>query len=83
VTSREELIRLMAQWWECPPAVAAEAFSRNLAAWKQAMAEYGVPEHPAGECPSVPCPCAVADELVTARAYELLGLRPGENEETR
>jgi hypothetical protein len=74
VADRANLDHLLAQWWECPVDAATEAVDRNLAAWKQAMAEFGVPDHPGGKCPSLPCPCSAMTELITFRAYELLGL---------
>lgn len=47
---------------------------QHFAAWKQALAEFGVPGHPGGKCPARPCPCSPMAELVTFRAYELMGL---------
>ena len=74
MSGREERAHLMAQWWECPLPMAEDALSEIFAAWKQAMAEMGVPEHPGGKCPAQPCNCGALMELVTFRAYELMGL---------
>lgn len=53
-----------------------------VAAFTQACAEEGIPPHPGGECPAVPCPCQ--DERVCRRvedravaiAAERLGVDP-------
>lgn len=45
---------------------------RVMGALKLAMQDLGVPEHPAGECPESPCPCAGTTELVERRALLLL-----------
>lgn len=72
--NREELNHLLAQWHECPVPMAAEALDQNIAAFKQAMADLGIPEHPGGQCPSEDCDCLALMEVVTFRAYEILGL---------
>lgn len=72
--SRKQMDHLLAQWLECPVPVAAESFDRNVAAFKQAMAELGIPDHPGGQCPSEDCDCMALVEVVTFRAYEILGL---------
>jgi hypothetical protein len=45
---------------------------RTLGAFKLAMRELGVPEHPDGKCPSQPCNCAGMADAVEARAIELV-----------
>lgn len=67
-------VRLLAQYYEMPLAETAAAFDRALAAFRQAMAEFGIPEHPGGRCPSPGCQCSPLEALVSARADELLGL---------
>ena len=42
------------------------------AAFGQAMAELGVPEHPGGVCPDVWCVCVPFEPLVMARVAALL-----------
>lgn len=81
MSDRENLDRLMAQWLECPLEVSAAALDQNLAAWKQAMTEFGVPDHVNGKCPALPCPCGAMEKQVTRRAYELLGLPASATEE--
>ena len=76
MNSREQLDGLLAQWWECPRDTASVTLDRTIAAWKQAMAESGVPEHPEGRCPSQPCPCEAVADQVTRRACELMSLPP-------
>lgn len=76
MSEREQLDSLLAQWWECPRDMASVTLDRTIAAWKQAMAESGIPEHPGGKCPSQPCPCEAASDQVTVRACELLPLSP-------
>lgn len=73
---REELHHLTAQWLECAVPVAAEALDRAVAAFKQALAELGIPDHPGGQCPAASCQCMTLEEIVTFRAYEILGLPP-------
>ena len=75
--NREELDHLIAQRHECPVPVAAEGLDRAFAAFKQALAEVDVPEHPGGQCPTASCECMALAEVVTFRAYEILGLPPG------
>jgi hypothetical protein len=65
---------LLAQYYECPPEAAAALWAQSIAAWKQAMAEFGIADHPGGKCPAPDCQCSPLSELVTARAYELLRL---------
>ncbi len=72
--NREELDHLTAQWHECPVPVAAEALDRVFGAFKQALAELGIPDHPGGQCPAEDCDCMALIEVVTFRAYEILGL---------
>jgi len=45
-----------------------------LGAYRQAMADLGIPLHRQGQCPPepYPCPCKGMDEAVQARAIELL-----------
>ena len=74
MASHEEFYRRLAQWYERPADVIAEIFERTVAAYKQAMAEFGVPLHVEGECPSLPCPCWATAELRMLRVQELLGL---------
>jgi hypothetical protein len=73
--------RLLAEYYEMPLAETAVAFSVTLAAFKQAMAEFGIPEHPGGKCPSPGCQCSPLEMLVTVRAEELLGLAESEGGE--
>ena len=54
--------------------MASVTLDRTIAAWRQAMAEAGLPPHPGGKCPSLPCPCEAVADQVTARACELLPL---------
>ena len=70
-------VRLLAEYYEWPLAEAAEAFRLTLAAFKQAFAEFGIPEHPGGKCPAPGCQCMPLEALVTARANELLGFTDG------
>ena len=44
-------VRLLAEYYEMPLAETAIAFSLTLAAFRQAAAEFGIPEHPGGKCP--------------------------------
>jgi hypothetical protein len=74
--NREELDHLTAQWLECPVPMAAEALDRAFAAFKQALAELRIPDHPGGQCPTASCECMALAEVVTFRAYEILGLPP-------
>jgi hypothetical protein len=43
-----------------------------LGAYRQAMADLGIPPHPQGQCPATPCPCSAAADAIEARARELL-----------
>jgi hypothetical protein len=79
-SNRERIDHLLAQYHEVPVAAAHAAFDEQIGAWKQAMAEFGVPEHPGGKCPIQPCPCSAMAELVTLRACELMGLTPAEGQ---
>jgi hypothetical protein len=72
--NRDELEHLLAWKWECPEPVVAEGLDRVFAAVKQALAEFGVPEHPGGRCPATDCNCLALADDVMGRAYELLGL---------
>lgn len=74
--SRAQLDQLIAQRMECPVAAVTAMLDQSFAAWKQALQEFGVPDHPGGQCPGQPCPCSAMAELVTFRAYELMGLAP-------
>jgi hypothetical protein len=74
--NREELDHRLAQWWECPVPVATEGLDRTIAAFKQALAELGIPDHPGGQCPAESCDCLALIEVVTFRAYEILGFSP-------
>ena len=67
------VVHLLAQWHEIPADMAAAVWNETIAAFKQAMAEFCLPEHPDGRCPSPDCQCSPLEALVTARAYELLG----------
>ena len=51
-----------------------EVDRRVIAAYRQAMADLGVPTHPQGQCPPepYPCPCRGMDDAIEARAIELL-----------
>ena len=75
--------RLLAEYYEWPLAEAAAAFNHALGAFKQAMAEFGIPEHPGGKCPSPGCQCSPLEALVTARAYELLGWQDAGSDDGR
>ena len=70
-------VRLLAEYYEMPLAETAEAFKLTLAAFKQAIAEFGIAEHSGGQCPSPDCQCSPLEALVTARANELLGFTDG------
>ena len=70
-------VRLLAEYYEMPLAETAIAFSLTLAAFRQAAAEFGIPEHPGGKCPAPGCQCMPLEALVTARANELLGFTDG------
>lgn len=72
--NREQLDHLMAQWHECPVPEAAARLDLVFSAFKQAMAELSIPDHPGGQCPAAPCDCSALLELVTLRAAEILGL---------
>jgi hypothetical protein len=52
----------------------SRAIMQAAAAFRQAMDELGVPEHPNGECPTPDCTCVAVAPLVEVRAYELLRL---------
>ena len=67
-------VHLLAQYLECPVEVAAAHWEQAIGAFKQAMAEFGIGNHPDGKCPTAGCPCALLAAPVTARAHELLGL---------
>jgi len=67
----------LAQWWERPVPAVAEGLDRTIAAFKQALAELGVPDHPGGRCPAEDCNCMALAEVVAFRAYEILGLPAG------
>ena len=56
--------------------VAADANDRVFGAFKQALADLGVRDHPGGQCPAGDCDCMALIEVVTFRAYEILGLPP-------
>jgi len=62
--------------------LAAEALDRAFAAFKQAMAELGIPEHPGGQCPAEACNCMALAEVVTFCAYELMSLPPESVQDT-
>jgi hypothetical protein len=74
------VVRLLAQWHEVPLEAAEAGWNRIIAAFKQAMAEFGIPEHPDGRCPDAGCQHSALEPLVTARADELLGLPIGDDD---
>jgi hypothetical protein len=73
---RRELDHRLAQWWEYPVSAVTEGLDRTIAAFRQALGELSIPDHPGGECPTQDCTCMALVELVTFRAYEILGLPP-------
>jgi hypothetical protein len=68
---------LIAQWYEIPVSAAHVIWQEMIAAFKQAMTEFGIAEHPGGRCPAPGCQCSPLEALVTARANELLGFPDG------
>jgi hypothetical protein len=72
--------RLLAEYYEMPIMETTEAFNQTLAAFRRAMAEFGIPEHPGGQCPAPGCQCSPLEALVTARAHELLGIPVGDED---
>jgi hypothetical protein len=72
--NRDEADRLLAQWWEVPTTVVTEGMDLVVAAFRQALAEFGIPDHPGGRCPAEDCDCLALTDVVTFRAYEILGL---------
>ena len=73
-------VHLLAQRYEVPVEQAQAAWDRVIGAFRQAMADLGVPEHPGGKCPSRPCPCSPMATLVELRADELMGFPPEEGQ---
>jgi hypothetical protein len=59
-------------------ALDAGRLAEIAAAFMQAMAEFGIPDHPGGTCPPGACPCLAFEPLVVARVAALLGTRAGE-----
>lgn len=58
-------------------ALHAGRFEEVAAAFRQAMAEFGIPEHPGGVCPPGDCPCVALEPLVLARVSTLLAAPAG------
>ena len=50
-----------------------EHVRRVLVAFRQAMADHGVPPHLDGQCQSADCACDELTESIAQRAAELLG----------
>jgi hypothetical protein len=50
---------------------------RAFDAFQRALAGLGIAGHPGGQCPVEDCDCMALTEVVTFRAYEILGLPPG------
>jgi hypothetical protein len=48
-----------------------------LDAFKQACAEAGIPEHPAGDCPTPGCRCEELGDQVEARAIQIIEAKLG------
>lgn len=72
--ARADVISLLAQYHKCPVDAMTAIWDQTLAAFRQAMAEFGIGEHPDGKCPESGCQCCSLEPLVTARAFELLGI---------
>jgi hypothetical protein len=53
-------------------ALRAGRLAEIVAAFQQAMAELGIPDHPGGKCPPGDCPCEALTPLVLARAATIL-----------
>lgn len=49
----------------------------TITAFKQAMAEAGIPEHPGGKCPTVDCRCLELAGQIEARAIQIIEERLG------
>lgn len=49
-----------------------EAERRTIRAFKQAMTDLGIPEHPGGKCPAPDCRCEDLADQVEARAIEII-----------
>ena len=49
-----------------------EAERLTVRAFHQAMAEFGIPHHPGGECPFPGCQCADLADQVEARAVQIV-----------
>lgn len=48
-----------------------------IEAFRQAMDENGVPEHPGGKCPAPDCNCVALADVVEDRALEILEVSRG------
>ena len=73
--ARADVINLLAQYHEYPVDAMTAIWDQTVAAFKQAMAEFGIGEHPDGNCPEGGCQCCSLEPLVTMRAFELLGIQ--------
>jgi hypothetical protein len=49
-----------------------DAERRTIRAFKQAMADLGIPDHPGGKCPSPDCRCKALADQVEARAIAIV-----------
>ena len=72
--ARADVISLLARYQKCPVDAMTAIWDQTLAAFRQAMAEFGIGEHPAVEAPGAGGQCCSLELLVTARAFELLGI---------
>jgi hypothetical protein len=77
VTSLSDALRWDAALTMLAAALRAGRLAEVAAAFRQAMAELGIPDHPDGECPDKFCPCVPFEPLVMARVAALLAVPAG------
>jgi hypothetical protein len=72
-----DAVRWDAALAELGAALNAGRLAEVHAAFRQAMSEFGIPEHPDGECPPGDCPCLALEPLVIARVSTILAAPAG------
>lgn len=69
-----DVITRLAAYYGCPPSVITVVWDQAVAAFRQAMTEFGVTGPPCGCCPAADCERCAMELRITERAYQLLGI---------
>ena len=73
--ARADVIGRLAQYHGCHPSVMSVVWDEVVAAFREAMAEFGVADHPCSCCPPADCQRCALEPHIRARAFRLLGIQ--------